>query len=496
MDYLDSKKQFREHIVLMIGYILVALAITISTLVLVYQAYGFGLNKSGTLIQNGLVFFSSQPNPADIYINGALNSSTTNTRLVLQSGVYRVRLTRTGYRDWQRTITFDAGSVEHFDYPVLFPTTLTTHKIQTYNGSPGLVTQSPDRRWLLVEQPGSASSFDLYDLKNPANPVETTLTLPANILTKATSSESWQLDSWADDNQHVLLTHLYDGKSEYILVDRSDPSQSVNLNTTLGVSPTQLSLDNKKYDKYYVYNAGPGSDNSLETATLETGNTLTPYLQDVLAYQSYGTNTMLYVTSDGAPTGKVLLRLLSGSQTITIRSLPISPTYLVDLTEYNGVLYVAGGATSDSQIYVYKDPITQFTNQQGTIVPSEVFDVMQPTYLSFSDNAQFIVVENGTNFGVYDIQNEKAYSYTTHSPLDAPQVSASWMDGDRLMYASSGKLVVFDYDGTNQQTLMGSDGAYLPAFSSNYKYVFTVNPSPAAGKLDLDRTPLLTPADL
>jgi hypothetical protein len=422
------------------------------------------------------------------------NASTTNTRLVLQSGIYNVKLTRAGYRDWQRTITFDAGSVEHFDYPVLFPSTLTTHKIQTYNGSPGLVTQSPDRRWLLVEQPGSDSSFDLYDLKDPANPVDTTLNLPANLLTKATSSESWQLDSWADDNQHVLLTHLYDGRTEYILVDRSDPSQSVNLNNTLGVSPTQLSLDNKKYDQYYLYTASP--DNSLETATLATGNTLTPYLQDVLAYQSYGTNTMLYVTSDGAPTGKVLLKLLSGSQTITIRSLPVSPTYLVDLTEYNGVLYIAGGATSDSQIYVYKDPISQFTNQQGTIVPSEVFEVQQPNYLSFSDNAQFIVVENGTNFGVYDIQNEKAYSYTTHLPLDTPQVSASWMDGDRLIYSSGGKLVVFDYDGTNQQTLMGANGAYLPDFSANYDYVFSMNASTTAGKLDLDRTPLLTPADL
>jgi hypothetical protein len=494
MDYLDLKKQFREHIILLIGYILVALAITIATLVLVYQAYGFGLAKNGTVIQSGLVFFSSQPNPANIYINGVRNSSTTNTRLVLPSGVYNVKLSRSGYRDWQRTIVFDAGSVEHFDYPVLFPDTLTSKKIQTYNGSPGLVTQSPDRRWLLIEQPGSASSFDLYDLKNPLTPVLTTLTLPANLLSKATSTESWQLDAWADDNQHVLLTHVFDGKTEYILLDRSNPSQSVNLNNVLGTSPTQLTLDNKKYDQYYLYNAG--GDNSLQTATLQTGTTLTPYLQDVLAYQSYGNSTMLYVTSDGAPSGKVLLKLLSGNQTITIRSLPLSPTYLVDLTEYSGVLYAAAGATSDGHIYVYEDPISQFTKQQGTIVPSQMLNVTAPNYLSFSDNAQFIVVENGTSFRVYDIENQKAYSYTTRPPLDAPQLHASWMDGDRLLYVSGGKLIVFDYDGTNQQTLMPASGAYLPAFSSDYRYVFSMNPSQNPSKLDLDQTPLVTPADL
>ena len=466
MDYLDSKKLFREHVVLIIGYILVALAITIATLVLVYQAYGFGLNKNGTLIQSGLVFFSSQPNPANIYINGTLNSNTTDTRLELPSGVYNVKLTRTGYRDWQRTITFDAGAVEHVDYPFLFPTTLTTKKIQTYASAPGLVTQSPDRRWLLVEQPGSIANFDLYDLKTPAHPVVTTLTLPATLLSKATKGEGWQLDSWADDNQHVLLTHVYDGKTEYILVDRANPSLSVNLNTTLGVNPTLLTLVNKKYDKYYVYNTA--SDDSVETATLETGTLLTPYIQDVQAYQSYGNNVMLYVTSDGAPSGKVLLKLLSGNQTITIRSLPVSPTYLVNLTQYSGVLYVAAGATSDGQVYIYEDPIGQFTKQQGTIVPSQVLTVPQPNYLSFSDSAQFIVDENATNFGVYDIQNQKAYSYTAPLPLDAPQLHASWMDGDRLVYSSDGKLIVFDYDGTNQQTLINANATYLPDFSTIY----------------------------
>lgn len=493
MDYLDPKKQLREHVILIIGYILVGAAITIATLVLVYQAYGFGLAKNGTVIQNGLVFFSSQPHPANIYINGVLSSNTTNTRLVLPSGAYNVRLTRAGYRDWQRTIVFDAGIVEHFDYPVLFPKTLVTTSVHTYDSSPALTTQSPDRRWLLVEQPGSITNFDLYDLKDPAHPVMTTFTLPSGLLTKATSSESWQLDEWADDNQHVLLSHLYDGKTEYILLDRANPAQSVNLNNALGTSPTLLTLTNKKYDQYYVYNA---ASDSVETATLETGSLLTPFLQNVLAYKSYGNNTMLYVTTSGAPSGKVLLKLLSGGQTITIRSLPVSPAYLVDLTEYSGLLYVAAGATSDGNIYIYQDPIGQFTNQEGAIIPSQVLTISQPNYLSFSDNAQFIVVEHSNNFGVYDVENQKTYTYTTQPPLDSPQLHASWMDGDRLTYSSGGKLIVFDYDDDNQQTLMSASGAYLPDFSTNYKYVFSFVVSPTTGKVDLDRTALLIPSDL
>lgn len=493
MDYLDAKKQFRERLVLMVGYVLVAIAITMGTLILVESAYGFGLANNGTVIQNGLVFFSSQPNPANIYINGKLSTYTTNTRLFLPSGIYQIKLTRTGYRPWQRTVTFDAGSVEHFDYPVLFPKVLTTKPIHSYDSAPGIATQSPSRQWLLVEQPGSMTSFDLYNFKNPANPTMTTITLPANLLTKATSSESWEFDEWADDNQHVLLTHLYDGKYEYILVDCADPSQSVNLSNTLGTTPTQLTLDNKKYNQYYLYNS---TTQSLETATLSTGNVLTPYLQNVLAFQSYGNNTMLYVTNDGASSGKVLLKLLSGSQTVTIRSLPVSPIYLLDLTGFSGELYVAAGASSDGQIYIYPDPIGQYANQQGTIVPTEVLNVPQANYLSFSDNAQFIMAEHGTTFAIYDIKNQKTYNYTKAQPLDTPQVSATWMDGDRLVYVSGGKLVVFDYDGTNQQTLISQSSSYLPFFSTNYRYLFSLNESSSDGKFELDRTALLTPADI
>src|SRR5579884_1492216 len=166
MDYLDPHKQARQRILLLTGYVLVAIAIFLATRILLLQAYGFGLGKNGTIIQNGLTFFSSQPNPAQIYLNGKLNSKTTNTQLLVPAGIYKVDLMRKGYDSWERTIELDGGSVVHFDYPFLFPSKLDTNKLQTYSAAPSLVTQSPDRRWLLVGKPDSLISFDVYDLKN------------------------------------------------------------------------------------------------------------------------------------------------------------------------------------------------------------------------------------------------------------------------------------------------------------------------------------------
>jgi hypothetical protein len=490
MDYLDPKKRFRHHVMLYVGYVLIGIAIIIGTIVLLYQAYGFGLGKNGTVIQNGLFFFSSQPRPADIYVNSVRKSVKTNTRLSLPAGIYNVVLKRDGYRSWQRTIGLEGGSVQHVDYPFLIPKTLTPKKIQSYAAAPGLATQSPDRRWLLVEQPNTLTSFDVYDLKNPTKPAEA-LALPGNLLTKATGPESWQIGEWAADNRHVVLQHIYDGKTEFILVDRADPAQSLNLNTALSLSPAKLTLNDKKYDQYYLYTAAGGL---LQTASLKTP-AAQPFLEHVLDYKSYGNDTVLYATDGNVPAGKVQVKLRIGDKTSVIRNFPAGTAYLLDLTKYSGDMYVATGASSENKVYIYKDPTGQLAaNPNHALVPSQVLRVAAPNYLSFSDSAQFIVTENGTEFAVYDIENEAAYHYFSPYTPDAPQTHANWMDGNRLTYVSSGKLVLFDYDNTNRQMLVPAGSQYKPAFTPNYKFLYTLAPA-ANNQFDLNQTSLLAPAD-
>ncbi len=494
MDYLDANKELRQRIILLIGYVLVAIAIVIATLILVYQAYGFGVNKNGTVIQNGLVFFSSQPSRANIYLNGTLRPETTNSRIILPSGIYQAKLTRSGYRDWNRSLIVNGGMVEHFDYPVLFPNTLSSHSIANYPSAPGLMTQSPDHRWLVVQKVGSISDFDLYDSKTPLRPVITTLTLPSGILTKASSSESWQVVEWSDDNQHILMEHLFDNKTEFILINTNDATQSINLNTSLNVAPSVVSLNNKKFDSYYIYNS---ATEDLQTVDLNNRAPVT-LIAHVLAYKSYGDKTVLYVTSDGAEKNKVKVKINAGGSTYDIRSLPASKTYLINLTTYSGTLYVAAGSNADNRVYIYEDPAGQISNQPNSLPsPLWVLHVPNPNYLSFSNNAQFIVAENGTNFATYDIENKLGYLFNESSTLglDAPQTNATWMDGDRLTYISHGQLYVEDYDNNNQQKLIKASGAYIPAFSADYKYVYTISVN-ASGQYDMEQTPLLNPSDL
>lgn len=485
MNYLDPKKQFNHRVTLIVGYVVVAVAITIATLILLYQAYGFGLGQNGSVIQSGLLLISSQPSSAQIYIDG-VTKSQTNSRTLLLSGLYDLKLTRSGYRDWSHLINIQGGSVTRFEYPFLFPTNIKSIKLQGYATPPTMTTQSPDRRWLVVQRSDALVSFEVYDLKN-ATKTPTVINLPVAIVSKAVTSESWRTVEWADDNQHFLVQHDFDGKVEYLLVDRQNVVLSINLNTSLSVGAVTISLDNAKYDQYYIYNA------SLETLQTASLSTVTPValLDHVIAYKTYGTDNVLYVTDTDSLAGKVQLKLLSGNQTYTIRSFSAGSSYLLDMAIYNSQLYVAAGAVSDNKIYIYKDPIGQLQSLPSQLItPIHILHISAANYLGFSILYQFVVAEHGSQFDVYDIENNSGYNYTLTSALDAPQAHASWMDGYRLTYVSAGKLLVFDFDGTNQQLLLPVSANYLPFFAPDYKYLYDFSNSPTDPAL-LEQTSLL-----
>ncbi|HSH18532.1 MAG TPA: PEGA domain-containing protein [Candidatus Saccharimonadales bacterium] len=501
MDYLDPQKQRAHAIRLMVGYVLIGLAITIATVVLLYQAYGFGLGKDGEVVQNGLVFVSSQPDDAEVYINNQRYKDNSNARLQLNEGDYTIAVRKDGYREWQRNVSVGGGSLARYDYPLLVPTKLATAPVKNYAAAPGFTTQSPDRRWLLVQQPGALLKFDLYDVSDPERVAAraTVVTLPEGIVTAAASAEghAWKLTEWSNNNRHAVLEHGYPGGMEYILVDRQEPARSLNLSKALSLKAGQiLTLRDKEPDRYYIHDPAA---RTVSSGSINEAASLAPVLSGVLAFKSYGDDMLLYATPEGAPAGQVMTMLRDGDVTYKIREIGAGAPYLLDLARYDGDWYVAVGASSDNKAYVFQNP--QTVRKVGTIknlVPAQVLRVNAPNYLAFSSNTRFVMIENGTSFAIYDAETDKNYTYATSLPLDpgsSPVPHATWMDGHRIMYVSGGKTVIFDYDNINGQTLVAASPSYLPFFDRDYRNLYTIAPPAANGAAALTWTPLLTEDD-
>lgn len=496
MDFIDPKKRRANKIRLIIGYVLISLAITMTTLMLLYEAYGYGFGKNGQLIQSGLVFINSTPAPANIYLNGVLSSAQTNARLNLPAGQYTIKLVRNGYRPWQRAVGVVGGSVERFDYPMLFPIKMLPVAKQRFTAQPGLFLQSPNRQWLLIQQPGNDTTFTQYDISNAKQLVQSTVAIPASIAPANQPGVTWQLVKWSSDNVHVLIDRIVNGTNDYILFNRQNPAQTIDLTKALNLNnTTQPDFLNNAYNQFYLFDPTSGT---LSSASL-TSPQPTTILTNVLAYKQYGSNIILYATPDKTSPGQVSVRLKQGASIYRLNPLTAhAANYLLDLAQYNGNWFIAEGDSSQNKVYVYENPQSVLSNTPAMpLVPAAILKINQPNFIAFSANTQFVMAESGTSFAVFDAQNNKTYAYTSPKPLTG-QAHATWMDGDRIDYVSNGAVYVFDYDGANQQTLQPALNATPIFFDQAYQYSYTlastIHPLPQA-PVSLYQTSMLIPAD-
>jgi hypothetical protein len=453
MDFLDPKKRRAYKTRLIIGYVLMAIVIGLATIIIVYGANGYGINtKTGQVVQNGLLFVDSKPGGAEIFLNNADRQITTSSRLILPAGNYTLSLKKTGYRDWNRSFTLSEQSIARYVYPFLFPVKPVVTTLKTYNARPAFITQSPDRKWLLLQNNSESSSsvvFDEYDTStlDKAAPATASLSIPANILTNYSASSTLTEVEWSTDNNNVLLRHDYAGGSEFIVFNRNRPDQSFNVNTLFNVSPSKVSLFNKKADQLYIYNQTGGV---LQLATV-SDKSLKPVLQHALAYTPYGRNLITYVTDSGVPAGKVEAKIWDSGQTYKLSEFTSGSNYLIDAAQFSGDFYYAVGSDNSEGINIYKNPESNIKDPSvGKALPTLALHDPGATRLKFSDNARFIGLENGQNFAVYDLETQTAYQYTLANGLSSYMV---WMDGHRLMGQSDGNVLVMDYDGTNKQVI-------------------------------------------
>jgi hypothetical protein len=170
--------------------------------------------------------------------------------------------------------------------------------------------------------------------------------------------------------------------------------------------------------------------------------------------------------------------------------------YLVAMSQYSGNWYVAFSSSGEGKVYLYENPVANLQNQPSEpLVPLAILQINQPSFLSFSGNSQILAAQNGGAFATYDILNQNGYSYHVGSGIASSQ-QATWMDNYYFSLVSNSKLLVFDYDGSNLQTLQAAV-AGLPTFfdpTNKWAYVLALDTSNPA-TIDLTSTALRTPAD-
>jgi hypothetical protein len=491
MDFLDPKRKKSHRHRLLYGYILMAIALAMATWILLITSRGFWVDfKTGGIIQNGTVFVDSQPGGSNVILNGQLQGNKTATKLTLPgSQQYSVKLTQEGYRNWSRTLSLDGGKIERLTYPLLIPNKLITTESQLYASEPAFSSQSIDRRWLLVQQPGQTYVFDLYDLNSPAN-APSIITIPSGILTDPSKTATLSAVEWSSDNRHLLLKRTYIDGSEFLMIDTQSVSSSVNLNTTLTITPTSISLRDHKYDQMYLYDSIGGI---IRLGDLKNRTVSGAILNNVLEYKSFGSDIIMYAVANTGEIGKANIRIrINDKGTYLLKTIQGGNKYLLEIAEFDGTPYFVLGSDRDDAISIYRDPLPTLRGQTQTpLFVTSVLRLVSPQFVTFSENAQFVVAQSANKLVVYNIDDGRQYK-TTLSHEIVTTTKISWMDGFRFVYTDKGRAYMIDFDGSNEQALMQSNFSGGPYFAPDFKSMYALAPSLVAnGRSALTQTSLV-----
>jgi len=491
MEFPEPKDKRARTIRLFIGYFLIGVLIALATLVIVYSVQGYSYDSDKGIEQSGLVFIDAKPVSADIYIDGQ-QKTKTDAKISLNEGRHQITLKHDKYRDWSKSFNLEGGSVLYFAYPELYPVNITVGVTQSFATPPVWLSQSLDRHWLVMQQMASSPVLTIFDLQNPTND-PTLSAIPAEQLI----NQNGQFGTitpveWADDNIHLLLKQqLPNGTITYLVYDRTNPDQTINISSKVSMADNpSVSLSNKKYDKYYVFDAASGE---LRTADIKNGLNDTPILTGVVSFKSYADNLIVYTTYIGAKVNEANVLVLSNkTDKYLLQSLPRDPNnqYLLDVAQYSNDWYYVAASKSDKKVLIYRNPLSRAkAGNVKAIVPQMNLILKNPQYVSFSDNARFIGMQSGQQFVVYDGEQNTVFKYMSPLPI-APTQAAKWMDGHRYSVVTDGKEQIFEFDGTNQQTLTTSLAGYTAYFDRDYRYVFTLIPQ-ADGKVGFENGQLI-----
>lgn len=502
MDFLDPVKRKHHLIRLFIGYALVAFLVVFSTVTIVYYSSGYGITRGGEVVQNGLVFVSSQPAGAEFYVDG-VRKDDTNTKLTLPDGTYDFKIQKAGYETWEKRVEVIGGTVDHVVYPLLIPTDLSTTELTSFAATPTLFTQSPDRKWIVMQEAGQDAAFTVYDAGLNVDEIvaeRQAITLPEGLVTASEAPAGWKLVEWSTNNRHILLERTFTAAGatsrEYILVDTQRTEGSYNLTRDLAlVSTAELALRDKRPTDYYVLDT---ASKQLSTIDLD-GKEPTVVANGVLNYKSHGMDDLLYITDQDAPNGSVNTRVRIDGKAYTVRTLGLTDGYVLDMARYENKWYITFGSVEDGRLYIYENPVEQIiASAESKASPLFAMRLKGVTDLSFSATAQFVSAQNGTRFQVFDIKHVRGYSYAVPFAFDAgaERQYAEWMDGHRYQYSSTGNARLLEYDGTNPRQLMPVGGQSEVYFDRDYRAAFALAPrtdgQPGVG---LTVTSLLIEAD-
>ena len=495
----------RELAIRALKYFIMTLAVAVGVILSLFWAMGYRFNFSDRQISRvALLQFGSFPSNANIYLNDNRLSASTSARLNVEAGENTVRFSREGYRSWQRTVYLLPGEVRWLNYARLIPNTITTSMVREFPDIKQMLV-SPDRNWLIIRTSDNYRHMDgtheseatdeapflltLADISNPQNVRFSYIEVPTNKaqIPNYYQIEKFEIIEWSSDSRYILVRHTIDESEEFLLIDRRNPNQAINLNRDLNQGNTGIALHNVKFSA----NSGNGlwalfgydnclvrimPNNNFISDEIECGvKSFTVSSDNKIALISVESTNLDYDSESEIEEKLQSVKIYDGRNVITIRERIESATLKIDITRFKqqDFLVISEGEV----VTIYQGSIQNLTRNPIYLSSPGGID-----WLNISPSGRFIAAGREGRIVSYDLEVHSNYSFEI-----SDTTSLRWLDNYRLIANNNDQIQIVEFDGANRENIVSGFGNI--ALSRNERFLFSL--SSQNGNVILQRSQLV-----
>ena len=444
------RRKIRQMIKVLIAEFCMGLSVVAIVVVALLISMGFSVTSNGDIEQTGLVQIHSLPTSATVEVDGNRLFPRTNLSRTLTAGEHQLLLTKDGYDTWEKTIVMRSGMLLRLYYPRLFLLNREAESVLNLGKDFAFYTTSEDRSSILYAE--KASPFwKFINIKNDEIKITTldlTEVLPA-VTDEVFEGEVADV-RWSDAGEYVLVRIKYGEQADWLMVSLRDARNSLNLTQTFGLNFTQIEMIEDAAGQLFAL-----ENHQLRKINVSDQAISRVLLSDVQSFDVNGTS-VAYVAERKAADGaieKVVGIYLDGEKGGTIiATTDSSATVRATLAKFYGETFISYSV--DNKVTVLFGDLPSYTaNSENEPSFELLVDELElahiPEYMSVSpEKNQFVVMRRGEQYMVIDLDDGRLFEYVASSGI------LRWVD-EAMLYSTDGnQLTVWDYDGTNQRTLV------------------------------------------
>ncbi len=446
------------------SYILIALFIIVSTIVLVAYGQGYSYDfKHNRFVLRGLVVISSTPSGGEIKLGGRHLRNSTPYRATLEVGDYNFQVARPGFSTWAKDLVVTASRVTWAQYVWLFPQKLSGQVITNPQQSVDRVAAAKDHRhFALIEHAPDQSLWTFDSQTRQLTPIYTAKPEDAS-----TPAEQLLGATWAPDNSALILRTQTGDKLNFWLLS-SGGNDKTNLTDLFKVDFGDLRFNPTNIHQLYSLN--PDGLRLIDTSA----KTVSAVLADKVSAFTFGADRVFYIQTTAL--GKSLWSLdKAGVKQELIQSLAASDSYELSYNSFNGKDWVAVIPAQSRTLTLYSDVLS--AHPRSKVISK------QADHAQFNSNGQFLAFWGGSGVGSYDLDQDVIYNLSGDFG-DTSELS--WLDNYHLVQNAAGTVKAMDYDGTNVVNLLGVLPGTPLFLAADHRNLVTMEKANSSANTELD----------